>query len=78
MAFYFSSKKSGNKLARHKIETLLQHIHVTVTGDNVVTHAIKDKRINDFEDGIEYYSGTWVGLQLHYNRKYKGFSFLEN
>ncbi len=56
IAFYFSGKKSGDKVAREKIETLLQHVHVTTTDDHVVTDAINDKRINNFEDGIEYYS----------------------
>lgn len=56
IAFYFSGKKSGEKIAREKIEILCQHIGITSIDENITRQAIENKRIRDFEDGMEYYS----------------------
>ena len=56
IAFYFSSKKCGEKKAREKIEMLLRHIGVTSMDETTTGQAIEDRRIHDFEDGMEYYS----------------------
>lgn len=56
IAFYFSGKKSGEKMAREKIEILCQHIGITSIDENITRQAIENKRIRDFEDGMEYYS----------------------
>ena len=56
IAFYFSSKKCGEKKAREKIEMLLRHIGVTSMDETTTGQAIEDRRIQDFEDGMEYYS----------------------
>lgn len=55
IAFYFSSKKSGEKVAKEKIGMLIQHIGIT-TVDETTIQAISNKYIHDFEDGMEYYS----------------------
>ena len=56
IAFYFSSKKSGEKMAREKIEMLLQHIGISTIDESITNQAINNKLIHDFEDGMEYYS----------------------
>jgi predicted nucleic acid-binding protein len=56
IAFYFSEKKSGEQMAREKIELLCQHIGITSIDENTTRLAIANKRIRDFEDGMEYYS----------------------
>jgi predicted nucleic acid-binding protein len=56
IAFYFSSKKSGEKMAKKKIQSLLENISLTTIDDSVVRQTADDPRINDFEDGLEYYS----------------------
>jgi predicted nucleic acid-binding protein len=56
IAFYFASKKSGEKMAKEKIEILLQHIGITSMDEKTTKQAIKNKQIHDFEDGMEYYS----------------------
>ena len=38
------------------MEILCQHIGITTVDENTVRQAIKNKRIHDFEDGMEYYS----------------------
>jgi predicted nucleic acid-binding protein len=56
IAFYFSSKKSGKKMAKNKIQSLLKHISLITIDESVVRQTVEDPRISDFEDGLEYYS----------------------
>ena len=56
IAFYFAEKKHKTKLAREKIALLCKHIFIAPATANVVQKTIANKKINDFEDGLEYYS----------------------
>ena len=56
IAFYFASKKCGEKSAATKINLLCQKISVTTMDEKIVHQALHDSRISDFEDGMEYYS----------------------
>ena len=64
IAFYFSEKKSGTTLAKQKIEVLSQKLGITEVGKGEVAKAVSNKKVNDFEDGLEYYSA------LHNKCKY--------
>lgn len=77
IAFYFSSKKSGEKMAREKIEMLLQHIGITSVDERVADQAIKNKLIHDFEDGMEYYSATQHKCDCIITENQKDFYFSE-
>ena len=56
IAFYFSGKKSGEKMAKKKIELLCQNIHITIINEKITNQAIANPKVHDFEDGLEYYS----------------------
>jgi predicted nucleic acid-binding protein len=56
IAFYYAEKKSGTKLAKQKIGLLANHINITEAIKADVINAIENKKVNDFEDGLEYYS----------------------
>ena len=56
IAFYFAEKKSGTTEAKKKIEILSQKLGITDVGSDEVTKAITNKKVKDFEDGLEYYS----------------------
>ncbi len=56
IAFYFAEKKSGNALARKKIEILSNNLSIADSTQLVVRKTNKNKQIHDFEDGLEYYS----------------------
>jgi predicted nucleic acid-binding protein len=58
IAFYFAEKKSGSKLARKKIELLANSLSISQTGEKEVLQSLGNKRVLDFEDGIEYYSAA--------------------
>ncbi len=56
IAFYFASKKSGQKIAREKIEILCTNIGITPLDQTITFRGITNCKVNDFEDGLEYYS----------------------
>lgn len=61
IAFYFSEKKSGRKEARRKLDILLQKISVTPCGEEEAKHALQEKRADDFEDGLQFFSAKSGG-----------------
>ena len=56
IAFYFAEKKSGTALAKQKIEILCNKLLIAEVGKDAVLAALKNKKVNDFEDGMEYYA----------------------
>lgn len=56
IAFYFAEKKSGTILAKKKIELLASKLSITEIGKAEVMNALKNLKVNDFEDGLEYYA----------------------
>jgi predicted nucleic acid-binding protein len=56
ICWYFAEKKSGAKIARKKIETLLEHFRISDCGENEVLKAISNKKAEDFEDALQVYS----------------------
>lgn len=56
IAFYFSEKKSGTELAKQKIGMLASKLSITYIGKRDVELALANKKVNDFEDGIQYYA----------------------
>lgn len=56
IAFYFSEKKSGTVAAKRKIEMLVERLEIAIADKEAVLQSIKNKSVQDFEDGLEYYS----------------------
>ena len=56
IAFYFAEKKHGTEHARQKINLLAERLHFTSVDEETVLSVIRNKKIHDFEDGLQYYS----------------------
>jgi predicted nucleic acid-binding protein len=56
IAFYFAEKKYNSKTAKQKVSVLCDHIEVAENTILSVKKALNNPKINDFEDGLEYYS----------------------
>jgi predicted nucleic acid-binding protein len=56
IAFYFASKKSGERAAKKKIELLCRNLEITSMDETITHKAVSNPDINDFEDGLEYYA----------------------
>ncbi len=58
IAFYFAEKKHKTKLARQKISLLSENLSITAVTEDTVRKTTGNATINDFEDGLEYYSAV--------------------
>ncbi len=58
IAFYFAEKKHGREVAKSKIFLLLQYIDIADCGKKEAMLAVQNKKIHDFEDGMQYYAAT--------------------
>lgn len=56
IAFYFAEKKYSTASAKKRIEILCNHVRIAAADKNTVMQALKNPAVNDFEDGLEYYS----------------------
>jgi predicted nucleic acid-binding protein len=56
IAFYFAEKKHKAARAKEKIRLLCDHINIAEAGNAAVQNALKNNKVLDFEDGLEYYS----------------------
>jgi predicted nucleic acid-binding protein len=75
IAFYFAEKKSGRKAAKEKIKILASHIEIAGTDAAAVQQTIINKKINDFEDGLEYYSAIAAKCDVIVTEDIKDFYF---
>ena len=64
IAFYFAEKKSGTTMAKKKIELLAGKLAITSVGKAEVLQSLQNKKINDFEDGLEYYAAAANKCQI--------------
>jgi predicted nucleic acid-binding protein len=64
IAFYFAQKKSGNTSALKKISLLAQNLFIAPNLPSGVINTISNPKINDFEDGLEYYAAMDAGCKL--------------
>lgn len=58
IAFYFAEKKYNSPSAKEKIKILCDHIHIASANKSTVLRSLQNPAINDFEDGLEYYSAV--------------------
>ncbi len=77
IAFYFAEKKSGSSMAGEKIALLVSHIQIATTNQEAVLKTISDKKIIDFEDGLEYYSAIESGCRTIVTEDQHDFHFSE-
>lgn len=60
IAFYFAEKKHKSALAKQKIDLICEHINIAENLTNGVLNTLNNKKIHDFEDGLEYYAAKEV------------------
>ena len=64
IAFYFSCKKSGEQLAKRKIQLLNDRLKIVSITQKAVDMALENPQIHDLEDGFQYYAALEGGC--HY------------
>jgi predicted nucleic acid-binding protein len=61
IAFYFSSKKSGAEVAKKKMAILAEKLKIAEVKQQHVLNAAVNKKVLDFEDGMQYYAAFDAG-----------------
>lgn len=77
IAYYFAEKKSGNTQARYKIDLLISKLQITTVNDKTVRDTNSNKKIHDFEDGLQYYSAIHSGCKYIVTEDLNDFYFSE-
>ncbi len=77
ITFYFAAKKSGNKMALTKVKLLAEKLNIAALDQEAVRQAAADPRVEDFEDGMEYYSVMAHGCQIILTEDVGDFYFSE-
>jgi len=77
IAFYFAEKKSGKLIALKKISLLASKINTVTSGQNEVRQTVSNRKILDFEDGLEYYSALNAGCGIIITEDTGDFHFAE-
>ena len=63
-AFYFAEKKKWYCNGKTKIKLLIDNLLIAKVDSKEVIAAIESKKINDFEDGLEYYAAKNNNCQV--------------
>jgi predicted nucleic acid-binding protein len=61
IAFYFAEKKSSSARAKEKLRILSAHLDIAGVTAETVRSSFDQPAVNDFEDGLEYYSALAAG-----------------
>ena len=77
IAFYFAEKKHKSALAKQKIDLLCEHIHIAENLTDGVLKTLSNKKIHDFEDGLEYYAAKEVKCNCIITEDTEDFYFSE-
>ncbi|MEM7107446.1 MAG: PIN domain-containing protein [Bacteroidota bacterium] len=77
IAFYFSSKKNGDRVAKKKIGMIATYLHILSINEEITQQALDDPRAHDFEDGLQYYSAVNEGCNVVITENKQDFYFSE-
>ena len=75
IAFYFAEKKHGAVLAKRKIDLLCKHIKIAENSAKGVSNTLINKKIHDFEDGLEYHAAEEQGCKCIITEDIEDFYF---
>lgn len=77
ITFYFAQKKCSNQKARKKIQILSEQIGISTVGLKEVLDLNKNKKVLDYEDGLQYYSALSAGCDAIITEDLNDFHFSE-
>jgi len=77
IAFYFASKKCKESVAFEKMKFLCERLEIANAGKEEVLATLKNKKIRDFEDGIQHYAALNSGCNYIITEDRDDFYFSE-
>ncbi len=77
IAYYFAEKKHGQDLANKKIRLLAEHLEIADCGERETLSTVQNKKIHDFEDGLQYYAALHANCACIVSSNLEDFYFSE-
>jgi predicted nucleic acid-binding protein len=77
IAFYFACKKCKESVAFEKMKMLCERLEIANAGKEEVLATLKNKKIKDFEDGIQHYAAVHSGCHYIITEDRDDFYFAE-
>jgi len=74
IAYYFAEKRN-KKTASEKIKLMCAHLSIAPITASTVEKTIRNSKVKDFEDGLEYYSAEEAGCNCIITENGKDFYF---
>lgn len=75
ITFYFSEKKHGAASAKERIALLTNHLLIADCGKAEVLQIATEKKVRDFEDGLQYFAALNAGCHCIVTEHVKDFYF---
>ena len=77
IGFYFTAKKCGEAEAKRKIGLLCDHLSIAHINELAVKNALLNPKVNDLEDGFQYYAAEAAGCSCIITENQSDFYFSE-
>lgn len=74
---YFAEKKNGKRMAKRKIALLVEKLKITTVDEQCARRTVANKQVDNFEDGLEYYSAVDAKCACIVTYDKKDFHFAE-
>jgi len=75
ITYYFAEKKHGTVSAKERIALLAGHLMIADCGKTEVIQAATEKKVKDFEDGLQYFAALHAGCSCFVTENVKDFYF---
>ena len=75
IAFYFSCKKNGAAVAKEKMKILADKLKIAEIKQQDVWNATNNKKIENFEDGLQFYAAKNAGCSAIITENVSDFYF---
>ncbi|MFT3746879.1 MAG: PIN domain-containing protein [Agriterribacter sp.] len=75
ITFYFAEKKHGTATAKERIALMADHLTIADCGKAEVLQAATEKKVKDFEDGLQYFAALNANCNCIVTENVKDFYF---
>ena len=75
ITYYFAEKKHGTVSAKERIALLADHLIIADCGKTEVMQSATEKKVKDFEDGLQYFAALNAGCSCLVTENVKDFYF---
>ncbi|MBN8786395.1 MAG: PIN domain-containing protein [Terrimonas sp.] len=75
ITFYFAEKKHGTSSAKERIALIAEYLIIADCGKTEVLQAATEKKVKDFEDGLQYFAALNTGCSCIVTENVRDFYF---